>query len=129
MTHPAPRIPAEYRDERGRLLPGNPGGTGRPPKEKERAIVRAVAAAFTPEELTGYLQHAMELAIAQRSPRNILAIAEFVRDTTVGRPVHMTVRDERTADLLTMIERLAEEQQREAEIVVVGELVTNEPPV
>lgn len=74
------------RDSVGRFALGNPGGPGRPTKAQEMAIVQATADAFEPAQMTAYLREAMRIAIEQRSPRAIVNVLEFVRDTAVGRP-------------------------------------------
>lgn len=78
--------PAASRDGTGRFLPGNPGGPGRPTKAQEHAYLAAAAAAVTPDEMTHALREALHFALEQRSARGIVAVLEFIRDTTVGRP-------------------------------------------
>jgi len=39
-------------DERGKFKPGNPGGPGRPPAQREAAYLRAVREAVSPEDMS-----------------------------------------------------------------------------
>jgi hypothetical protein len=72
---------------------GNPAG--RPTKARELAILDAISNAFTPEQVTEHLRQAMDIAIAGKSPRSIVAVLEFMADRTAGKP---TVRIEQSND-------------------------------
>lgn len=84
--------PTVTKDSRGRWLPGvsgNPAG-GRP-KAQETAYLNAIKLAVPPEQVTEYLRKALDLAVKQNSARGIIAVLEFIRDTTLGTPVRRTV--------------------------------------
>jgi hypothetical protein len=80
------------RDERGRLLPGHPGNPlGRPKRADERAIIAAMDKALPPDKLSEALQDALTWAYEYKSPKLILAIAQFVVAYQIGQPVQRSV--------------------------------------
>lgn len=82
---------------------GNPNG--RPKKAQELAILDAITAAFTPEQITEHLHQAMQIALEKKSARGIVAVLEFMADRTIGKPIQ---RVEQTggglADVLAMLD-------------------------
>lgn len=55
-------IPPEFRGDRGRFLPGNPGGPGRPPLFIDLENLRAITSVLTPEAWKDLAQRKLEAA-------------------------------------------------------------------
>lgn len=68
---------------------GNP--LGRAKRADERAIIAAMDKALPPDKLSQALQDALEWAYEYRSPKLILAIAQFVVAYQIGQPVQRSV--------------------------------------
>lgn len=80
------------RDEKGRLLPGTVANPlGRPKRADERAIIAAMDKALPPDKLSEALQDALTWAYEYKSPKLILAIAQFVVAYQIGQPVQRSV--------------------------------------
>jgi hypothetical protein len=102
---PAPIKTVENgRDLLGRFAPGWAGGPGRPSKAQEQAFLDAIRASMTPGEVTAYIRKALQLAEEQNSARGLVAVLEFVRDSTSGRPVQR--EPEQTDALEVLLARL-----------------------
>jgi hypothetical protein len=81
------------RDAKGRLLPGHSvKSPGRPPKEKEDAILNAIRDAFTPAELVSILREALIVARNTNSARGMLSSIQTMLDYAVG-PAKRIVHD------------------------------------
>lgn len=81
------------RDERGRFAVGNRGG-GRPKEEWKKELTSALRHRFSGERVADIAEDALDLAIKQKSPRGIVAVLEFVRDTVDGRPAVRVEKEE-----------------------------------
>lgn len=80
------------RDERGRLLPGHSlPSPGRPPKAREQQMLDAITSAVGPDELKELIREAISIARSTQSARGLLAIAEFVADRSLGKPVARSI--------------------------------------
>ena len=79
------------RDERGRFLPGNPGGPGRPPNTREHRA--AMVQAVTPKDIAAIMQ-----ALVDRAKAGDVQAAKIVLERFFGRPAD--------GDLLERVEAL-----------------------
>jgi hypothetical protein len=61
------------RDERGRFLPGNPGGPGRPPRSTEVAYLQRLTEALSPEVFSEIVR-----SIAEKAKGGDLKAAELL---------------------------------------------------
>lgn len=93
------------RDDSGRWLPGVSGNPrGRPGKAWEEANINAMASAFSPEEKQQFLRQAVQLAIAQQSPRGIVAVLSYIDDRVGGKPVQRVQQE--SGGLASVLEEL-----------------------
>lgn len=88
-------------------MPGNRAGVGhgRPPKERERAILDAIANAFAPEEITLALREALKIAWEQKSARGMVSVLEVAAHYGVGKPVQRAdlVGDDELTSILAQL--------------------------
>ncbi len=75
------------RDELGRLLPGHSIKGGRKRKEIELGLLAAVTSAFTFEQVTEYMQMAMDIAVKNNSSKGIMQVLEFQAAYGIGKPI------------------------------------------
>jgi hypothetical protein len=75
------------RDELGRLLPGHSVKGGRKRKEIELGLLAAVTSAFTFEQVTEYMQMAMDIAVKNNSSKGIMQVLEFQAAYGIGKPI------------------------------------------
>lgn len=86
------------RDERGRFLPGNPGGPGNPHARQVAQLRAALLEAVTPEDVREIIGVVVEAARG-----GDLAAAKLLFDRLLGPPVEadLIARIEELEDLLT----------------------------
>jgi hypothetical protein len=94
-----------HRDSLGRFTTGNPGSPGRAPKARELAVLDAVKAEFSPEEIAAKLRTALELAEELRSPRAMTTVLETILAYTVGKPTQAAPPPPGGVSILEMIMR------------------------
>ena len=104
------------RDEKGLFLPGNAANPlGRPKRADERAIIAAMDRALPPDKLSEALQDALGWAYEYKSPKLILAIAQFVVSYQIGQPVQRSVSA--SGKLETILNRLSSMEDGEFDAV------------
>lgn len=74
-------------DENGRFAKGNPGGPGRPTRDKEKAVLKAISAAASPEQVAGVIRDLMFDATSWRARQ---AGVELYLFYTEGKPIQRT---------------------------------------
>jgi hypothetical protein len=71
---------ADERDERGRFLPGNPGGPGNPNVRRQAEYAAAVREAVTPERVAALMRRFLKAAL-----EGDVAAARLVFDRVLGK--------------------------------------------
>jgi hypothetical protein len=74
------------KDEKGRFLPGHPGGPGRPKKKVEEAILTELNARFTAERVADELESALAYAHQHKSPKGVMQVMTAVLEYQLGKP-------------------------------------------
>jgi hypothetical protein len=101
---PGESFPGQF-DARGKFARGNT--LGRKPRQTvDTAYVDAMRAGMPPDRVVELLDKAIELAIATKSARGVMAAVEFATAYTLGKPKQRTgVQPDRTlADLLAAVD-------------------------
>lgn len=92
VDHPHPISPNHT--AAGKFAPGNRANVaGRPTRERELAVLSAISAALPPDKLQKALEDAMTWAYEYKSPKMVLALAQFAVGYMVGKPVVRTSKD------------------------------------
>lgn len=103
----------------GKLTPWQPGQSGNPlgraRRADERAIIAAMDKALPPDRLSEALQDALTWAYEYKSPKLILAIAQFVVAYQIGQPVQRSVSA--SGKLESILSRLSAMDDSEFEAV------------
>ena len=103
----------------GTLTPWQPGQSGNPlgraKRADERAIIAAMDKALPPDKLAEALQDALTWAYEYKSPKLILAIAQFVVSYQIGQPVQRSVSA--SGKLETILNRLSSMEDGEFDAV------------
>lgn len=103
----------------GTLTPWQPGQSGNPlgraKRADERAIIAAMDKALPPDKLSEALQDALTWAYEYKSPKLILAIAQFIVSYQIGQPVQRSVSA--SGKLETILSRLSSMEDGEFEAV------------
>lgn len=89
IDQPHPTDP--QRNAAGQFVKGSSASPGRRKRSEEQAILAAIDAACPPEELQKLLTEAMQWAREYKSPKAVMAIAQFVAGYAVGTPVQRSV--------------------------------------
>lgn len=82
------------RDELGRFAKGNPGGPGRPNKEMQLAMLDAINASLSPEDIQAYIREAMDYAREHKSPRAMVNVLEFAANYALGKPTQRIIQEQ-----------------------------------
>ena len=93
------------RNEKGLFVKGNTASPGRRKRSEEATVLAAIDAACPPEELQKLLQEAMQWAREYKSPKALLAIAQFVVGYRIGTPVQRRVSA--SGKLETLLDRIS----------------------
>ena len=75
------------RDKNGRFTTAP---VGRPREEWRKDVQNALRQRYPGRRIADMLDEALELAVAQKSTKGIVSIAEYVRDTVDGTPIQRT---------------------------------------
>jgi hypothetical protein len=82
----------------GRFLKGNKlrpekqGKVGRPRKLDSGIMLQAIHDAFTPEEVTGLLRQARDIAVKNDDAKSVLEVARLVLAYAIGKPVQRSIK-------------------------------------
>ncbi len=107
-------IPPEFRDVRGKFLPGNPGGPGRLPLPLELENLRAIASVITPEAWRELAQEKLKDA-----KKGVMGAFEWIERRTLG---EATLQELRKAEG----EAVAPEALEKAALLELNEAVLRE---
>lgn len=95
----------------GQFAKGNTASPGRRKRSEESAVLAAIDAACPPEELQTLLKEAMQWAREYKSPKAVLAIAQFVVGYRIGTPVQRSVSA--SGKLETLLDRIGDMSDEE----------------
>lgn len=90
----------------GQFAKGNTASPGRRKRSEETAVLAAIDAACPPEELQKLLGEAITWAREYKSPKAVMAIAQFVVGYRIGTPVQRRVSA--TGRLETLLDRISD---------------------
>ena len=90
--------PQSGRDAKGKFIKGNTfknpnvRSPGRPRKLDSGIMLQAIHDAFTPEEVTGLLRQARDIAVKNDDAKSVLEVARLVLAYAIGKPVQRSIK-------------------------------------
>jgi hypothetical protein len=87
------RDPKTGRFQKGnKLRPAHQPNVGRPRKLDSGIMLQAIHDAFTPEEVTGLLRQARDIAVKNDDAKSVLEVARLVLAYAIGKPVQRSIK-------------------------------------
>ncbi|TXH18126.1 MAG: hypothetical protein E6R03_02675 [Hyphomicrobiaceae bacterium] len=115
LTPDAPHPTDPQRNVAGQFVKGSSASPGRRKRSEEQAILTAIDAACPPEELQKLLGEAITWAREYKSPKAVMAIAQFVVGYRIGTPVQRSISA--SGKLENLLSRLGEMDEDEFSVL------------
>ena len=107
----APHPESPHHRANGQFAKGNTASPDRRKRSEEAAVLSAIDAACPPEELQKLLGEAITWAREYKSPKAVMAIAQFVVGYRIGTPVQRSISASgKLENLLNRISDMDEEE-------------------